>query len=118
MSRAGPLAPLSVSLSTSVPASRPSRFVRVIGTGGVELGPFVLSQPAALVECWASSSVDACGLASDAWALLRATEGIEISPGLWVQEPRLTLPVDFPDATSGSPRWQFIFNPVVAQEES
>ena len=115
---AGPLADLGVPVATQVPGTRPARFIRVVTTGGSEIADYALAQPTALIECWAAKTTDAYELAANAWIALRATEGVEIGPGLWVQEARVTLPVDFPDTHSGSPRWQFIFNPIVAQEET
>lgn len=114
---AGPLAGLGVPVGTRVPKQRPARFVRVLGAGGAD--GFALSRPRALVECWghADRPDEAYDLAEQAWALLRDTEGTEITPGLWIQDAGLTQPVDNPDTQSGSPRWQFTFSPLVAFDE-
>lgn len=114
----GPLAGLGAPIATKVPTPRPPQFIRVLATGGALTDDYALSAPSVLIECWATSSDAAYALAGAAWERLRATVGAEIGPGLWVQDPRITLPADFPDAQSGSPRWQFIFTPTVAQEET
>lgn len=117
VSDAGPLAGLGVPVVTRVLSPRPERFVRVIGVGGTD--GFALSRPRALIECWAHPDTPdaAYDLAVEAWAALRDTDHTEITPGLWIAEVQLTLPVDYPDTQSGSPRWQFTFSPLVAFDE-
>lgn len=114
----GPLAPLGIPVASRVRHPRPTSAIRVIALGGAPTADYALSAPSALIECWAEDPDAAYLLATQAWQLLRATQGTEISPGLWVQDARLTLPVDNPDTQSKSPRWQFIFTPIVAQEET
>ena len=114
----GPLADLADTVATKVPPRRPETFIRVLAAGGALTAEYSLAAPSAIVECWAATTDAAYDLASAAWERLRATAGTELGPGLWIQEARLTLPVDFPDTQSGSPRWQFIFTPTVAQEET
>ena len=66
----------------------------VLATGGALTDDYALSAPSVLIECWATSSDAAYALAGAAWERLRATVGAEIGPGLWVQDPRITLPAD------------------------
>lgn len=40
-------------------------------------------------------------------------DGEFLSPAVWVAETAATLPIDFPDAVSKSPRWQFVYHPTV-----
>ncbi len=118
VSDTGPLASLGVPVETRVPSPRPERFIRVLGMGGPD--GFALSRPGALIECWghADNPDAAYDLAVQAWAALRDTDGQQIAPGLWVEEPNVTLLVDYPDTQSGSPRWQFTFTPLVAFDET
>lgn len=112
VSDTGPLASLGVPVATRVPSPRPARFVRVVGAGGVDA--FAMPRPSVLIECWGhpDNPDGAYDLAVAAWAALRDTE-CEFLGGMWVVSVNLTLPVDYPDTQSGSPRWQFIFTPTV-----
>ena len=109
---------LGVPVATEVPAARPASFIRVLATGGVErnLGQV---DPTFLVECWAGSSVAAEALARTAWQTLRAAQGVVLGDGTaWAAQASLTLPVDYPDARTGSPRFQFLYTPTLNLRET
>lgn len=86
-----------VSVHTRVPNPRPAKFIRVSRAGGSRRN-LIQDQPLVIVECWASSSVDAFAVAQDAWATLDATYNRDAS---------LSSPVWFPDPDSTQSRYQF-----------
>ena len=104
---------LGVPVSTEVPPARPSSFIRVTATGGPTRN-IVQVDPTFLVECWAASSVAAETLARAAWTVLANTRGTSLGDGAaWVAQSVVTLPVDYPDARTGSPRFQFLYQPTL-----
>ena len=104
---------LGVPVSTEVPATRPASFIRVTATGGTERN-LTQIDPTFLIECWAASSVAAEALARAAWQVLRAAQSVTLGDGsAWVARSTLTLPVDYPDARTGSPRFQFLYAPTL-----
>ena len=112
----GPLvSPATV--ATRVPQSRPAAFVKVTRVGGDVLS-IGQSRPRVLVECWASTDSAAWNLAAKSWdALWDARDLPEIRPGVAVMDAELTEPVNFPDAASGSPRYQFLASLTVNLKE-
>lgn len=53
-----------VPVATSVPQARPSKFIRVLLTGGAGRRGLVLHDSNVTVECWASTYADASALAA------------------------------------------------------
>lgn len=105
-------AAVSVPFATAVPRVRPLEFGVVTATGG-GVRNLAQAQPTFSVECWAATSVRAAQMARTAWSALDAADGTFIADGVWVGDANLTLPVDFPDALSDTPRWLFVFQPTV-----
>lgn len=96
--------PLGVHVSTRVPNPRPTSHVRVTRAGGSSRNA-IQSDPRVLVECWAPDSVAALDLARMAYGLLWAHYG---AAGTWGGRASLTEPVNFPDPSTDSARYQFI----------
>lgn len=110
---------VGVPTSTHIPTQRPTSFIRLSRTGGA---PTNLAQtnPTVLIECWASTDSAAYSTAATAWALLRSTQfGAQLPLGVFVMAvPYLQEPVNYPDSATGSPRYQFIYSPIVNLEET
>lgn len=110
---------VGVPVGTKIPTSRPASFIRLSRTGG---GPTNLAQtnPTVLIECWASSDTAAFALAAASWSLLRDTMfGQQLPLDVFVMAvPYLQEPVNYPDAATGSPRYQFIYSPIVNLQET
>lgn len=100
--------------STSVPTSRPAEFGIVAATGGPVVNLAQVA-PTFTIQLWAATSARAEQLARDAWAALDAAQEYiaPTIPTVWVAAHTLTLPVDYPDSLSGTPRWVFIYNPTI-----
>ena len=100
---------LGVPVSTMVPAQRPERFVIVSRTGGPRLN-LAQSRPTVLVECWATRTADAWSLVVAAYDAMDslADRDDALPKGAWVADVDLAEPVNYPDAASGSPRYQFL----------
>lgn len=106
------LAPVAgVPVSTRVPNPRPASFVRVSRIGG-GMG-LVTGAPQVLVECWAATDTAAWALTVATSRALHLTVESTIG-GLWVSRVDSTDPVNYPDVSSGSPRYQFIATARVA----
>ena len=101
--------------STKVPATRPTEFFRVTRTGGDRIN-LVESRPTVLVESWADADTNAWANVSAAWAALERTPTTDLPLSVCVMEARLTEPVNYPDSATGSPRYQFIYQPTVILE--
>lgn len=105
-------------VSVAVPQSRPPKFITVTAAGGNRRN-LAQADPLIVVKCWATSSLAAMDLAEAAWSALDATNGAYLTPEVWVDDIQyLSLPIDQPDTATGSPRWQFNFQPTVSLEES
>jgi len=91
----------SAAVAASVPASRPSRMVKVTRVGGRRSG---VAHDEALVtfECWETSPTRASSLA----LLVRALVASFDSPTAWYSG-EVGGPASFPDPLSDSPRYQF-----------
>lgn len=98
---------LASPVSTRVPNPRPASFTRVTRTGGDQRN-LVQSDVQVLVECWGPDEASAFGRARSAWAVLWASRGSFLAPGVWVSRAELTEPVNFPDPDTASPRYQFV----------
>lgn len=98
-------AQLGVHVGTRVPAKRPATFVRLFRAGGTRAN-LVQAQARVVVECWGADEGAAWTLTEQAYAALDA---LEFDPaGLPFAQVELTEPVNYPDTSSGTPRWQFI----------
>lgn len=103
--------------STKVPSTRPAEFFRVTRTGGDRTN-LVESRPTVLVESWANADVAAWDNVRAAWAVLDDTPVTDLPLGVCVMKANLTEPVNYPDSATGSPRYQFIYQPTVVLEET
>lgn len=96
------LSPLvSVPVSTRVPASRPDAFVLVRRVGGARPN-LVTDRATVTVECWSTSTVEACDLSRYARAYVHT-----LAPDTVRRVVELSGPADSPDPVSGTPRYQF-----------
>ena len=110
---------VGVPVSTRVPNPRPASFVRVQRTGGAEQN-LVQERPVVLVECWAATDAAAWALASTAWGALQGrgdkTSGsVEFTPST---TGALSSPVNYPDPSTSSARYQFTAELIVNLKES
>ena len=106
---------IGVQVGTRVPATRPASFIRLTRTGGAPLDR-AQSRPTVLIECWGSDETAAWSLASKAWPLLAGhRDGIRMG-AVEVTTASLTDPVNYPDSATGTPRYQFIYSPIVITE--
>ncbi|HEY4268415.1 MAG TPA: hypothetical protein VGM94_09515 [Galbitalea sp.] len=95
-------------VATEVPNPRPTdqRYVRVRVTGGNPAN-LIQSLPRVLVEVWAPDETTAFNDAQKAWALLWAAQHSFVDT-VWVADVESSLPVNFPDPDTESPRYQFV----------
>jgi len=100
-------------VGTRVPTSRPDQFVKVTRTGGPS-PRMTISEPTLLVECWGKTDALAWTVAAAVWPLCTVPHAVQLSPAVWASRITATEPVNFPDSTSGAPRYQFIATPRVA----
>lgn len=102
--------------STKIPTSRPARFVRVSRAGGT-VRNLSQSDPSVLVECWGATDSDAWAVAKAAWEALQPSRlGGYLTPAVFVCQAETPEPVFYPDAQTGSPRYQFLYSPTVITE--
>lgn len=106
---------LGIQVGTRVPRERPAEFLVVSRTGGGTVN-MVMSRPTVLVESWATDPAVAWENAAAAWAHLGASDETDL-PGIYVADVSLTEPVDYPDSATGTPRYQFIYSPLVSLKE-
>jgi hypothetical protein len=95
---------LPVLCSTRVPNPRPSRWVRIVRTGGPST-MLVVDQAQITVECW---NDDIVGASDDARTLRAALRGLQASTVGDVQVVRVREwggPANLPDAHSSQPRY-------------
>lgn len=100
-----------------VPSTRPSEFVIVRRTGG---GPrnLVQSSPTLYIEVWGSGTtetvtVDPWPLTKKVWDAMLVSDEVEMPHGLQVMRVTLTEPVDYPDEATGTPRYTFMYAPII-----
>lgn len=96
---------VAVPVSTRVPNPRPASFVRVQRTGGAEQN-LVQERPVVLVECWAATDTAAWALAVKAWGAIQGREPVEHN-GVELSPVSLSSPVNYPDPSTSSARYQF-----------
>ena len=106
------LSPAGFHVGTRVPKSRPDQFVKVTRTGG-PAARMTISEPTLLVECWGATDALAWAVAAAVWPLCQIPHAVQLSPAVWASRIEATEPVNFPDSTSGAPRYQFIVTPRV-----
>lgn len=92
-------------VATQLPNPRPAKFVRVQRIGGDEKN-MIQERPFILVECWGSTQTEAWTLAAACWEALRGREPLEHN-GFELLERRVSSPVNYPDPSTTSPRYQF-----------
>lgn len=93
-------------VSTKVPDSRPSRFIKATVVGGNNAR---LNADSAMVtfQCWEADSVKASLLARTARAHIHAMAGNQVN-GTWVYKVRdVGIPAYSPDPNTNAPRYQF-----------
>jgi hypothetical protein len=103
-----------VVVGTRIPNPRPVSLVRVQRVGGVERN-FIQEQPTLLVECWGPTQTAAWDLAAKAWSLLQGRDTLEFN-GMELRERHLSSPVNYPDPSTSSPRYQFTLQTTINLE--
>lgn len=103
--------------STEVPNNRPATFIRVSRTGGARRN-LAQTDLTVLVEVWGSSSSNhnenPWPLTKVAWEALATCDELEEFPlGVDIAEADVSEPVNYPDSATGSPRYTFLFTPIV-----
>lgn len=102
--------------STKVPNPRPARFIRATRAGGV-IRNGAQSDVDVLVECWGATESDAWAVAKATWEALQPTAlGARIAPAVVVCRADIAEPVFYPDSSTGSARYQFLYSPTVVIE--
>ena len=110
---------VAVPVSTRVPNPRPASFVRVQRTGGASQN-LVQERPVVLVECWAATDTAAWALAAQAWGALSGRgsfvhNAVEMS---LANDEAVSSPVNYPDPSTSSARYQFTAELIVNLKES
>lgn len=107
---------LSVAVGTSVPNPRPGSFVRVQRIGGGQVN-MIQERPSVLVECWAPTRLAAWNLAAEAHSSLVGRNSLEYN-GVELEDRALSSPVNYPDPSTASPRYQFTVQATVTMERT
>lgn len=95
-------------VATKVPNPRPAGcYGRVTSIGGTGRN-LIQADPRLLLEFWDDDEQGAFEAAQMAWALLWSAQDSFMTPAVYVTQVTSTLPVNFPDQDSKSPRYQFI----------
>lgn len=89
----------SVLVASNVPASRPTKFVRVWVNGGAA-EQAIYERPTLSVTVWAGTDKEAADLAADCRQAFLSR---------WGARSELTRPYFDPDPTTGEPRYSFSF---------
>jgi hypothetical protein len=97
----GPL--LDIPVTTSIPNSRPAKFLRVMRTGGPATS-VIIDQAQLTFEAWGDGSVDASNLARQARAAVNAMPGRV--PGVQ-RVAELSGPGNLPDPHSSQARYSW-----------
>jgi hypothetical protein len=101
---------LPATVASRVPTTRPPRLVRVTQVGGTQTSIASIN-PLVLVECWDVTEPAAAYLAAVcAQEISAATRSPSpIAAGVWIGggDDACSLPVNFPDPLTSSPRYQF-----------
>lgn len=96
-----------VRVSTSLPNPRVSKMVRVSRIGGPRLS-ILMDKAQLLLECYATSSVDAHRLACDAHEVIYAARNSTVIGSARIKATDPTGPVNFPDPDAPDmERYQF-----------
>lgn len=93
-----------VPVSTEIPNPRPSKFIRLIRTGGPRQG-LVTDQPQVTFECWADRSTAASALAGELRPHVFALGGRRIDGHVIRRVQEFSGPANLPDKTSGQSRY-------------
>lgn len=89
---------------TTIPSTRPERFVRTIRTGGF-IANSVTDVARLTVECWAEEKVAAQDDAQQVRAALLALRGVTLSGVKVHRVEEIAAPADSPDPDSRTPRY-------------
>ena len=99
--------------ATRVPQTMPAAFTRVSVVGGARTN-LIQGRPVVLVECWATTDLDALHRAEAAWQALDSAQHAT-SGGVWFGGIDLSWPVAYADpSTPTHYRYQFTASVVAA----
>lgn len=100
------LTPLvGVHVGTRIPNPRPAALVRVSRLGG-DPRNMIQERALLLVECYGADDSAAWATAATAWQALDGRDPLE-QDGVELTERQVGSPVNFPDPSTTSPRYQF-----------
>lgn len=102
--------------ASKIPNPRPAKHVRISSAGGTDRN-LVQADPRVLIESWAPTDLEAIDQARLAYGLLSGAQHSFIGAGVWVSEIDLTVPVNFPDPDTDSPRYQFVAQLIASKTE-
>lgn len=96
---------ITVDVSSRIPNPRPASFIRVTRTGGTEAN-MVQERAVLLVECWGGTQQQAWDLVAAAYRVLQGRDPLEFN-GIELGSRSCSSPVNYPDPSTTSPRYQF-----------
>lgn len=97
--------------STKVPATRPTKFVRVIRTGGPS-SELVIDRAQLTIEAWANKATDAIALMQLTRGLMHAIDQVTYSSRTYqfYKPQEFSGPANLPDPDSGQERYTETFS--------
>lgn len=107
---------ITVDVATRVPNPRPASFIRVNRIGGVQIN-MVQERPIILIECWGATETAAWLLCMTAHEALEGRDPLEVN-GVELMDREVTSPVNYPDPSTSSPRYQFQLQTTINMEGS
>lgn len=99
------LADVTPEASTRIPNPRPASLIRVNRVGGDERN-MIQERAVLLIECWGPTDTAAWATAARVHQALQGREPLEFG-GVELQERSISSPVNYPDPSTTSPRYQF-----------
>lgn len=105
---------ITVGVGVRVPNPRPASFIRVNRIGGAQIN-MVQERPVILVECWGPDELTAWNLAAAAHEALEGRDPLEVN-GVELSDRDVSSPVNYPDPSTASPRYQFQLQTTINME--
>jgi hypothetical protein len=96
---------ITADVSSRVPNPRPASLIRVTRIGGDQLN-MVQERAILLIECWGATQQQAWDLTAAAYKALQGRDPLEYN-GIELSQRSCSSPVNYPDPSTTSPRYQF-----------
>jgi hypothetical protein len=96
---------ITAEVSSRIPNPRPASLIRVTRVGGTEAN-MVQERAILLIECWGATQQQAWDLVSAAYRVLQGRDPLEYN-GIELGSRSCSSPVNYPDPSTSSPRYQF-----------